>query len=243
MTVLKSLYGFAVLFATLALFVFGLGYFSRYELNRPSAALTSALESSSNVVDRCDPKVNANMRLRLVTYLAIEDYFRPEVLRKVEFMVAAFGARIGAQPVRTIGIGQIAYSTFAKEFIHDPTGPGVVGLTEWIALLHDDCNNVRILEKIAQKENSSCTGNEFICFISSICLWHAGSRDVCLKDAKYQSYMDDVITTYAQLLRMSRQSIGHQGSEGLFERASRTAASIKSPARGAKALAFALPKE
>ncbi len=207
MIALKPFYGFGALFATFALLVFGLGSFSRYELKRPLTALTSAIESSSNIVDQCDPKVTTNMHAQLVTYLAIEGYFRPEAFRAIEFALAALGARIGAQPVATIGIGQIAYSTFAKEYGQDQTLTSATTLREWIAVLEDDCNNVRILERIAQKDNALCSANGLPCFISSICLWHTGNRDVCLENTKYQAYVDDVVTTYALQMRMSRHPI------------------------------------
>lgn len=204
MIVFKPLARLLAAFAALSLFVFAFGYLSRYELNRPSAALTSAIDASSKVVDRCDSDVTLAMRAKLVTYLAIEDYFRPAALRKIEFLVAALGAQFGMQPVRTIGIGQIAYTTYVNAHAGGTEGSAAISLKEWIDGLQDNCTNIRVLEKIAEEEAVQCAATEFVCFISSICLWHTGSFKACLQDTKYQAYVGDVVTTYAQLLRASR---------------------------------------
>ena len=197
-------------FATLTAFVFAFGYFSRYEFNRPSAALATAIDASSRVVDRCHPGVTSSMRSKLITYLAIEDYFRPAPLRKIEFMIAGLGAEIGVQPIQTIGIGQIAYKTYVEGRNVDTEASDSVTLRKWIDGLRDDCNNVRILENIA--EQARCSATEFACLLSSICLWHTGSSNACLQEMKYQDYVSNIITTYALLLQASGRSIDSQRS-------------------------------
>jgi hypothetical protein len=217
MIVFKPLIRLLAGLSLLSLFVFAFGYLSRDELDRASVALTTAIASSSELVDRCDSEVTRSMRAELVTYLAIEDYFRPNAVRKIEFLLAALGAQIGMRPVQTIGIGQIAYTTYVAAHADDAKRSGVASLINWIEELYDDCNNVRILEKIAERDIPQCAETNFVCFVSSICLWHTGSLGVCLQDTKYQAYVGDVVTTYARFLRVSQQQFKSHRSKASLD--------------------------
>jgi hypothetical protein len=186
--------------AILALFmcVYIIGNLSRQEISYSESRLNDTVDSAWNVVNKCGHEVEPRMRVALITYLAVEDYFRPAFVRRLEFLLASVGAHIGIRPVGTIGIGQISLDTYLAARSDNRNRDAAEQRKNWIIDLQNDCENVSILLETVNNARLSCSSSAFVCSMLDICVWHTGKPDRCW-EAKYRPYLEDVAITYRKV--------------------------------------------
>ena len=162
---------------------------SRWEIARAAAGPRQSIPQAERVVRACAPGLDRTTRQALVTYLSIEDHFRPRLVRDFEYAVAAAGAWLDLRPVETIGIGQISFATFRATREH--SFPGEAGVTprQWISALRDDCRNISVLLDALAVGGHRCAVREPLCALSFVCFWHAGDERKCVRDPKFTSYL------------------------------------------------------
>ncbi len=200
MTLLRSLSRAAVVVLALFVCIFGVGTLSRQEtLHNSPFRLSDALSNARDVGDECKDHVAPGMRAALITYLAVEDYFRPPWLRRLEFWLASAAARLGIRIIGTLGVGQISLEKYLEVRAGDPNGTPSTQLTQWISDLQSDCANVSVLRDLAQRNGLSCVGGDSACAVLHVCFWHTGKPDSC-REARHQSYLSNIMIAHSKVV-------------------------------------------
>jgi hypothetical protein len=200
MTLLWPLSRAAAVVLALVICIFGVGALSRQEARHNSVfRLNDALSNARHLGDQCKADLAPGMQAALITYLAVEDYFRPYWVRRLEFWLAAAAARLGIRVVGTIGVGQISLETYLRVRANDPNENPAAQLTRWISDLQNDCENVSVLHELVKRNGLTCSLSDFACSVLYVCLWHTGESDGC-REAKLTPYLDNVMITYSKVV-------------------------------------------
>lgn len=213
MTLLRSLSRTAVVVLALFVCIFGVGTLSRQEaLHNSPFRLSDALSNARNVGDECKDRVAPGMRAALITYLAVEDYFRPPWVRRLESWLASVAARLGIKLIGTLGVGQISLEKYLEARANDLNGNSAAQLTQWISDLQSDCANVSVLRDLAQRNGLSCAGGDSACAVLYVCFWHTGKPDSC-REARHQSYLSNIMIAHSKVVaRPAPRSLEKKGS-------------------------------
>jgi hypothetical protein len=174
-----------------------LGWLFHFEMERPAARLDSAVRQSERVLEACASSVSSDMRDGLQVYLAIEDFFRPAEIRRLEFWFASAGAFLGLDIVGSLGIAQISRETYAST--REPEVSAADSTRRWIASLTDDCKSLAILREHAKRHHVACRESGLRCALYLACFWHTGRPDSCLQRSRDRAYLDDVVASYSKI--------------------------------------------
>jgi len=197
---MRSSLGTLVTCISLFFGVLAVGSLAREETHYSAFRMRDALQVARQVADGCSGDVQSGTRAALITYLAIEDYFRPPYIREFEFLLASLGSHLGIRMVKTIGIGQISFETYLtvrSDYVHNNY---VELLMQWISELKNDCKNVLVLAASLQKNGLVCAKDDIMCSLMCACFWHTGKSDNCLWEAKYEAYLKNVVKIYPKVV-------------------------------------------
>jgi hypothetical protein len=185
-----------------------LGWLFHAEMDRTTKRLGFSLARSQEVLRTCNADAGLDLRDALLVYLAIEDYFRPAEIRRLEFWLAAGAVQIPVTIVKTLGIGQISKQTFVST--RDAVRSDADSTQDWIKSARDDCQNVTILQAYAKNNQIECNESGLPCILYLTCFWHAGRRDSCLRRYQDRGYAEDVAASYSRILQPQRSTSNWQ---------------------------------
>jgi hypothetical protein len=171
------------------------GTLSREEIHYSLSRFPSALRSARNVTDRCLSVADARIRLPIISYLTVEEYFRPAYLRKIEYWLSSLDSFFGTRFIRTIGVGQISLQTYLTARPDDQSGDETER-RRWITNLRDDCQNVAVLQEYAAQQGLQCASPDVFCSLLHACFWHTGRRDRCMQNTSDNDYFENIVTAH-----------------------------------------------
>jgi hypothetical protein len=181
-----------------AMLAVSLGWLFASDVGSPAARLDGAIARSNAAIDACASTVHPEKRDGLQAYLAIEDFFRPAYARAAEFLLARIGARVGLDPVATLGIAQISRQTYLS--IVEDGGVAAGEGQGWPGSLRDDCTSIAVLQLYADKHGVSCNGGDVQCAVLFACFWHTGRADSCAKRKDDLAYLANLLATRERII-------------------------------------------
>ena len=190
-----------------------LGFLSRKELAHATAGVQSHIPSTLNLLRSCKTgsSLEHQERQSLIIYLTIEMQMRPALWRQAEFLLAGIGA-----PIKTIGVGQIGFGTFAKYYIADEASRKKPTRWMWISELWDDCKNIEVLAWTIRHQSNPCFEEGFGCALRSACRLHSAVERECVSKPSFLKYRMAAATVYSEIT--DSRTLGSQTRTKLDER-------------------------
>lgn len=187
-----------------------IGWLSRKELDHTTSGIQSYIPATLELLHSCEVNHHLDplVQRSLLVYLTIEMRMRSTAWREIEFVVARAGAELGFQPIRTIGVGQIALASFTAHHYAGSPASQSPSLSVWVNDLRNHCKNVEILAWIIGQHNETCPEAKFGCVLSAACRLHSADSSACLSQPQFLKYRMAVAAIYAQIVSW-QETVGH----------------------------------